>query len=121
MTSIFTKAAVAAVLALSTLATIPAVASAQDARIHIGVTGPGDNHDQRMDNRHDNHYRPRPDRRDFRVSCSSGQAVEKAARTGLRDAHVVRRDGGRVIVEGRRHHRLDRIVFANTRGCPIIR
>ena len=107
MTSIFTKFAIAAVLGLGTLATIPAVASAQDNRPHMGVVGHGDQYNRRpMGNR---------------MSCSSGQAVEKASRTGLRGAHVVRRDNGRVVVEGRRMHRISRIVFANVRGCPIIR
>lgn len=116
MTNIFKKVAIAAVLGLSTLATIPAVASAQDSRPRFGVTGHGDNHNQRpMDNRH------RPDRNNYRMACSSGQAVEKASRIGLRGAHVIRQDRGRVIVEGRRQHRIVRMTFANSRGCPIIR
>ena len=117
MTNIFAKAAIAAVLSLGTLAAIPAAASANDFGVYFGVGGPGYHH------RHHN------DRRDYRVfhgerhagRCSDGRAIWKAERTGLHRAYVTRRGPGRVVVEGRRHHRFDRMVFANSRGCPIIR
>ena len=117
MTSIFTKVAIAAVLGLSTLAAIPATASARDTGIYIGFGGQRHHETYR-------HHQPRHERHErrvYRASCSSGQAVYKASRIGLRAAHVTRRSPGRVVVEGRHHHRHSRIVFANTRGCPIIR
>lgn len=115
MNNIFTKVAIAAVLGLSTLAAIPATASARDTGIYIGVSG------HRHHETYYHHHNPRHDRRGYRESCSSGQAEYKASRFGLRAAHVIRRTPGRVVVEGRRHHYHQRIVFANTRGCPIIR
>lgn len=53
--------------------------------------------------------------------CRPMMAVEKARWTGLRRAHIQRVTPNRVVVAGFRHHGFDRMVFANRRGCPLIR
>lgn len=53
--------------------------------------------------------------------CRPMMAVEKARWTGLRRAHVERVSRNKVVVAGMRHHRFDRVVFANRHGCPLIR
>ena len=54
-------------------------------------------------------------------ACSPVQAVQKARWTGLRYARVTNVTPRRVVVSGRNHWGWDRIVFANVRGCPLIR
>ena len=53
-------------------------------------------------------------------ACSIQGAKIKAGRMGIRKARVVYR-GKLVNVRGFRHGRPARVVFANARGCPIIR
>ncbi|OCW57233.1 hypothetical protein [Hoeflea olei] len=53
-------------------------------------------------------------------ACRPHQAVNKARDMGVRRADVVRAGRGRVVVEGFRHHRPVRVVFANERHCPVI-
>jgi hypothetical protein len=48
-------------------------------------------------------------------------AEEKASRMGLRRAQVVDVSPRRVVVAGFDRRGRDRIVFANVRGCPVIR
>jgi hypothetical protein len=60
-------------------------------------------------------------RRDnWRRSCSSGQALDKARRMGLRRARVV--DTGRhtIKVSGRKYNDRVTVIFARDRGCPIL-
>jgi hypothetical protein len=56
-----------------------------------------------------------------RGECRPHHAVEKARWNGLRRAFVADVTPRRVVVAGVRHGGRDRIVFANVRGCPIIR
>ncbi|MDP9836948.1 hypothetical protein J2T09_001693 [Neorhizobium huautlense] len=63
-------------------------------------------------------WRGPPPRRD---RCSSGLAEDKASRMGLRRARVVDVSRRVVVVEGFDRRGRDRIVFANERGCPVIR
>ncbi|AYD01599.1 hypothetical protein [Neorhizobium sp. NCHU2750] len=63
----------------------------------------------------------RRDRHHGRPGCSPGWATEKASRMGLRRARVVDVSHRVVVVAGRGWHGPDRIVFANERGCPVIR
>uniref|UniRef100_A0A7C1T0T2 Antifreeze protein n=1 Tax=Agrobacterium albertimagni TaxID=147266 RepID=A0A7C1T0T2_9HYPH len=53
--------------------------------------------------------------------CRPHQAVEKARWNGLRRAFVADVTPRRVVVAGVRHGGRDRMVFANVRGCPVIR
>jgi len=59
--------------------------------------------------------------RGYRDVCKPRRAVRKARRMGVRRADVIRANHRRVVVEGVRHHRLVRVVFANQRSCPVIR
>ena len=53
-------------------------------------------------------------------ACSVENAKMKAHRMGIRSARVASR-GKSVQVRGIRHGRPTGVVFANARGCPIIR
>jgi len=67
---------------------------------------------------HRNRHHARPARRG--PACSVEGAKMKANRMGIRNARVVYR-GKSVQVRGFRHGRPAGVVFANVRGCPIIR
>lgn len=69
--------------------------------------------------RHGGHGWGRPDR--GRDRCASWLAEEKASRMGLRRARVVDVSPRRVVVAGFDRRGRDRVVFANVRGCPVIR
>ncbi|VVT04878.1 hypothetical protein [Hoeflea sp. EC-HK425] len=56
----------------------------------------------------------------YRDVCRPDIAVGKARDMGVRRADVVRAGDRRVVVEGFRHHRPVRVVFANERNCPVI-
>ena len=56
----------------------------------------------------------------YRDVCRPNVAVGKARDMGVRRADVVRAGDRRVVVEGFRHHRPVRVVFANERNCPVI-
>jgi hypothetical protein len=99
MTNIIAKASLAVLLALSSIpATVSTAAAASPARGAIV----------------DVQYRPVR-------SCSPIQAVRKARYAGLRDARIVNITPRRVVVAGRDRRGWDRMVFANVRGCPLIR
>ncbi|MDR9781856.1 hypothetical protein [Rhizobium redzepovicii] len=53
--------------------------------------------------------------------CSPMHAVRKARDFGLRRAQITRMSPRVVVVSGRDHRGWDRMVFANVRGCPLIR
>lgn len=55
-----------------------------------------------------------------RSFCEPHQAVRKARDMGVRRAEMVRGGPRRVVVEGFRHHRPTRVIFANERHCPVI-
>lgn len=61
-------------------------------------------------------YAPPP-----RRGCSPHMAEAIARDMGMRRARVVDVSPRRVVVAGFDRHGRDRIVFANQRGCPIIR
>ncbi|WP_320200571.1 hypothetical protein RMR16_009070 [Agrobacterium sp. rho-13.3] len=116
MISTFAKAGVAALIALSGLSATASTASAgPDVRYGIYVQ---DGY------RHGGPDRGRPgwDRPDRgRDRCAPWMAEEKASRMGLRRAQVVDVSPRRVVVAGFDRRGRDRIVFANVRGCPVIR
>ncbi|GAK69169.1 hypothetical protein [Agrobacterium rubi] len=111
MISTFAKAGVAALIAISGLSATASTASAQDVRYGLYVQdGP----------RHGGHHGwGRPDR--GRDRCAPWLAEEKASRMGLRRARVVDVSPRRVVVAGFDRQGRDRVVFANVRGCPVIR
>lgn len=53
--------------------------------------------------------------------CSPMHAVRKARYFGLHRAHITRMSPRVVVVAGRDRRGWDRMVFANVRGCPLIR
>jgi hypothetical protein len=56
-----------------------------------------------------------------RPGCAPWLAEEKARGMGLRRARVVDVSRRTVTVVGRDRYGRDRVVFANARGCPVIR
>jgi hypothetical protein len=118
MTNILIKTGVAALIALTGLSATASTAAASGPEFRIFVQ-------QGWDSRGGDHHRggdrwERP-RHDRGGRCSPGLAEAKARDMGLRRARVVDVDRRTVTVVGRDRHGRDRIVFANDRGCPVIR
>lgn len=115
MTSLIVKAGIAALVALTGLsAAAPTVAAASPEFVI---------HAQYRDHDRDRDHRGRPDRRpDRRPSgCAPWLAEQKADRMGLRRTRVVDVSRRTVTVAGFGRRGPDRVVFANVRGCPLIR
>jgi len=109
MTSLIIKTGIAALIALTGLsATAPTAAAASP---EFGI------HVQQVQFR-DRDRRWRPDRR---PGCAPRQAEQRASRMGLRRARVVDVSRRTVTVVGFGRRGRDRVVFANVRGCPVIR
>ncbi len=106
MTSLFTKAAFAALIGLGAIATVPSIAAARDVGVRVEVR--------------DGYHRDRPRAEPMRA-CTNREAVGRAMQSGLRGAAVVDRSPNRITLEGKRGYRMDRMVVANRPGCPIIR
>lgn len=108
-------AALSALVALGTLAAVPAHADS----IYLGF---GNNDDSRAGVYvgDDYRYRERHRERDWRRSCSPNRALGKAERMGLRRARIVDISRRTVKVAGRQYGDRVVVVFANERGCPII-
>lgn len=109
----FVKAGLAALIAFGGVSATATSASADGVQYGIYVQ---DGH------RHGGHRGPgwgRPDR--GRDRCSPWLAEEKASRMGIRRARVVDVSPRRVVVAGFDRYGRDRVVFANVRGCPVIR
>lgn len=104
----FMLAATAFVLSAASVTT-PSAAVAQDLQLRVGPDGI----------RPEIRDRDR-DRRERRGGCSERDARAAARDEGLRDPEVVRVTPRTVVVEGRTRRGLDRITFANERGCPEI-
>ena len=118
MTNILVKTGLAALVAISGLAATASTAAAASPEFRIFVQHGWDDRDHRRDR----WERPRHDRGHGRGGrCSPGLAEEKARHMGLRRARVVDIDRRTVTGGGRDRHGRDRIVFANDRGCPVIR
>ncbi|MCQ2003685.1 hypothetical protein [Rhizobium sp. NRK18] len=132
MTNFIAKAGIAALVSIAAVTGIASTASARDTGYGFGIyiDSPGyhDGYrdgDGRWGGRGDGRWGDdgRDYGRDFgrRPACRPWQAVDKAERFGVRNAHVVDMSRRAVVVDGRRHHRPVRIVFANVPGCPVIR
>lgn len=114
MTSLITKASLAALLSIATLTGVAPAANASgwdvgvdvDVRDHRRPVVTGDIDVVVRDHR--------------RGQCSPWMATEKARWQGLHRARVTHVGRYRVVVEGRRNWRWDQIVFANVRGCPVL-
>jgi len=108
----FKTAALSGLVALGTLAAVPAQADS----IYLGF---GNNHDRRVGvytGDDEDGFR----REHRRRGCSPDRALDKAERMGVRRARII--DVGRrtVKVAGRQYGDRVVIVFANERGCPVI-
>ena len=115
MTNLIVKTGIAALIALAGFAGTATTAAAQGPEFGIYIQHGGGWHDDRRRDRWDGPRHHRGGR------CSPGLAEEKARHMGLRRARVVDIDRRTVTVIGRDRHGRDRIVFANDRGCPVIR
>ncbi|SFB48162.1 hypothetical protein SAMN03159496_04119 [Rhizobium sp. NFR07] len=109
------KLGLAAIIALTGLSATVNTAAASEPRFGMYVQ-----HNDR-DRGWDRHHGRRHDRHHGRPGCSPWRAEDKASRMGLRRARVVDVSRRAVVVAGRGWHGRDRIVFANERGCPVIR
>jgi hypothetical protein len=114
------KLGMAALVSIMATTGIASTASADSFGWGIYIDGPRDGRGW-DGHRRDDRHRPGWDRPDRRGQCHPGQAVEKARWNGLRRAFVADVSPRRVVVAGVRHGSRDRIVFANVRGCPVIR
>jgi hypothetical protein len=129
MTNILIKTGIAALIAMTGLSATASTAAASGPEFRIFVqqgwdSRGGDHHrgGDRWDGpRHDRGDRWERPRHDRGGRCSPGLAEAKARDMGLRRARVVDVDRRTVTVVGRDRHGRDRIVFANDRGCPVIR
>ena len=113
MKSVFAKTGLAALIALgATFATV-STAAADGWRFGHDRPGYGMEMDYGRGGYERRHHRPR--------GCFPGEAVEKARWSGLHRARIHDVTPRRVVVAGVRRGDFDRMVFANVRGCPIIR
>ncbi len=104
MFRIASKAGLAAALSLAACFSFTVPATAQDVELRIGPDG----------------LRPVVRERDRDRGCSPGEARAAARGEGLRQPQVIRVTSRSVTVEGMTRYGLDRMTFANRRGCPII-
>jgi hypothetical protein len=112
MKQLLAKAGLAVLIAVSGFVAPLATASAADNGMTVEVQWRGD------DRGGPRHHGRGPDRR---AGCAPWHAEDKAARMGLRRARVVDMNRRVVVVSGFDRRGRDRIVFANQRGCPVIR
>ncbi|SMC60463.1 hypothetical protein [Rhizobium sp. RU36D] len=125
MTNHFAKLGIAAAMALTAVFGSVSTAAADGIGFGIYVDGPG------WDRRGPGWDGPRRGWDDRgrgpgwdgprHGACAPGHAVEKARWNGLRRAHVRDISPRRVVIGGLRHGYPDRMVFANVRGCPLLR
>ncbi len=107
---------VTAALGVAAIFTTAASANAASPALTPAVSAPASSAIVNVDYRGHRHGHPIYRGR----ACSIQSAKMKANRMGIRNARVVYR-GKSVQVRGFRHGRPAGVVFANVRGCPIIR
>lgn len=112
MTQRLAKAGLAILITAASLVAPLAGASAADGRL-VEVQWRDDPRGGHGPRHH--HHRPP------REGCAPWLAQDKAARMGLRRARVVDVNRRVVVVAGFDRHGRDRLVFANLRGCPLLR
>lgn len=115
MTNFIVKAGTAVLIAMAGLSGTATTAAAAGPEFGVHVQYGGERHHRGRDRWE------RPRHHDRGGRCSPRLAEEKASRMGLRRARVVDVDRRTVTVVGRDRHGRDRVVFANDRGCPVIR
>lgn len=118
MTNLLTRIGLAAIVALSGISATASTAAASERG--FGPNGAGiyvQYHDRHHDRDRGRDWR----RHNDRPGCSPGRALNKAERMGLRRARIVDASRRAIVVVGRDRHGRDRVVFANERGCPVIR
>lgn len=120
MTSLLKTALVALSLAAAGLGASASTASASDVRFGI-VIGGGGHHGGGYHGGHHGgpgwHGGPRYGR----GVCAPGHALQKARGMGIRNARIVDVNQRVVRVAGRDRGGHVRAVFANDRGCPVVR
>lgn len=113
MTSMIVKAGIAALVALTGLSATASTAAAGGPEFGVYVQY----HDRDRNWGPDHNWRP-----DHRPrGCAPWLAERKADRMGLRRTRVVDVSRRTVTVVGFDRRGPDRVVFANVRGCPLIR
>lgn len=117
MSNLITKVGLVALMAVTGLVAPVSAASAaegwpRDPRLKVEV---------QWDGHHRGHDRDRHDRHGRGGICSPHLATVKASRMGLHRARVVDVNRRVVVVAGFDRGGRDRVVFANRRGCPLIR
>ncbi|GEO83860.1 MULTISPECIES: hypothetical protein [Alphaproteobacteria] len=122
MTGMLAKLGLAALVTFATAAgTASTAAAGSDFSLGIYVGGPGYDRDYRDNFGPRNGWRHEQRRHNRLEGCSPRRAVQEARWSGLRRARVHNITPRRVVVSGIRYGQFDRMVFANVRGCPVIR
>jgi hypothetical protein len=112
MTSLLTRIGLAALVALSGISATASTAAASDRGFGINGNGIYVQYNDRDRDWRRHHGRP---------GCSPARALDKAERMGLRRVRIADASRRAIVVVGRDRHGRDRVVFANERGCPVIR
>ena len=123
-------AGLSALIALGTLAAIPAT-SAQAEGLYLNFGGNGDarfgvyvgDDDRRWHrrDRYDRHdRRGRWERRHVRRQCTANRALNKAERMGIRRARIVDIDRRSITVRGRKWGDRVTVDFGRAPNCPVI-
>lgn len=113
----FKMAGISALIGLGTLMALPAGAQADNLYFGFGIGARSGDYVAGQSGRSHRAERGRHHNR----SCSAWQAARKAERLGMRRARVVDVNRRVIRVVGRANHGRTQMVFARTRGCPIIR
>ncbi len=127
MIKLIKTVALSAAIGLAGFAAMPSAALAQSGGVYLGFGNQGPSVGFHFDDRGRHDYRDRDRGRHHGGGyrdrgCSAREAIHKAERMGLRRARIVSENRRVIRVEGRTRGRgLDMVVFANERGCPILR
>lgn len=118
-------AGLSALIALGTLAAIPAT-SAQAEGLYLNFGSNGDarfgvyvGDDDRRWRRHDRRH-DRWERHHMRRECSANRALNKAERMGIRRARIVDIDRRSITVRGRKWGDRVTVDFGRAPNCPVI-
>jgi hypothetical protein len=114
MKNLFKTAALSALIGLGGIAALPSTAAADGIYFSFGARDGGVVGVQY--DRRDGMRRVEP-----RGGCSAREALNKAERMGLRRVYVRSQNRNVIRVSGRVRGGMDTVVFANARGCPVIR
>lgn len=121
MTSLLKTALVALSLAAAGLGASASTASASDVRFGIVIGGGGHHGGPGWQGGHHGGPGWNGGPRYGRGVCAPGHALQKARAMGIRHARIVDVNHRVVRVDGRDRGGFVRAVFANDRGCPVVR